>query len=124
MLFILPVVMYYQELISNGSTSPVILRDYVVAESINSGLDPQIMQNIAKCESKFRQFDSKGKPLMSPTSDVGLMQVNQVHWKRAKEFGLDIFNSAVDNMEMAKIIHKEQGYTAWSCYKKTATSDV
>jgi len=118
-MLILSVLLFYHNLIGSGDVSSTTLKDYVVVESLVSNLDPQIMLRIAKCESGFKQFDSGGKPLISPTSDVGLMQINQVHWKRAEKLGLDIFNSPVDNMAMAKIIHKEQGYKAWSCYNKT-----
>lgn len=91
--------------------------DYVIVDSIHSGIDSQTMKNIAKCESGYKQFEKDGSHLISLTSDVGLMQINQVHWKRAKSLGLDIFNSPIDNWEMAKIIYKEQGFKAWTCYK-------
>ena len=72
------------------------------------------MVSIVNCESGFNQFKN-GKPLISRTSDVGVMQINQVHWKRAKSLGLDIFNSASDNIRMGKLILKEQGIKAWTC---------
>lgn len=84
--------------------------------------DPR-MVNVAYCESRHRQFDDKGNPLISPTSDVGVMQINQLHWSRAKKLGLDIFNSVDDNIKMGRIIYDEQSITAWyalksDCYKK------
>ncbi len=69
---------------------------------------------IAKCESKLQQFKN-GKPLMSPTQDVGVMQINKVHWKRAAQLGLDIFYSTQDNITMGKLILRESGYRAWTC---------
>ena len=77
---------------------------------------------IAYCESKFKQFNSKGEPLISRTSDVGVMQINQVHWKRAKSLGLDIFYSTNDNIIMGKIILDEQGKKAWTCSRILAKS--
>jgi hypothetical protein len=71
---------------------------------------------IAFCESGFNQFKPDGSPLVSRTSDVGVMQINQVHWSRAKELGLDIFNSENDNIIMGKIILEEQGLSAWTCH--------
>ena len=115
---LLPILMWYQANMSLRFDDPVFMKDYVVVVSLYHGLDAQIMKNIVKCESQFRQFKADGTHLISLTSDVGLMQINQVHWKRAKSLGLDIFNSPIDNMEMAKIIQKEQGYTAWSCYNR------
>jgi hypothetical protein len=73
------------------------------------------MLGVVKCESNFRQFKN-GEPLMSPTSDVGVMQINQVHWKKAKELGLDIFNSVDDNIKMGRRIYDSQGIKAWTCY--------
>ncbi len=117
MISLIPVLLFYHLLIGKGDLSTTTIKDYLVAESINSNIDPQIVLSIAKCESGFKQFDAKGNPLMSSTHDVGLMQINKSHWKQAKDLGLDIFNSPVDNMEMAKIIYQSEGFKAWSCYK-------
>jgi hypothetical protein len=114
----LPIIAFYLSIISNGNVSPLVLQDYVIAQSIHSGIDSQTMKKIAKCESGFKQFKPNGEPLISPTHDVGLMQINQIHWNRAKSLGLDVFNSPVDNFEMAKIIYKEQGFKAWTCYNQ------
>lgn len=76
---------------------------------------PEMMKIVA-CESQFRQFKD-GKPLISPTSDVGIMQINQVHWKRADKMGLDIHGSVDDNIAMGKVILEEQGLNAWTCYR-------
>lgn len=78
--------------------------------------DQPAMSRVVKCESGFRQFNSDGLPLISPTSDVGVMQINQVHWKLAKSLGLDIFHSAQDNITMGRIVYKQSGLTAWSCF--------
>ena len=75
-----------------------------------------IMVQVAYCESKHRQLVN-GKPLISPTSDVGVMQINQVHWKEAKKLGLDIFYSEDDNIKMGRIVYEKQGVSAWTCYK-------
>ena len=79
------------------------------------------MIGIVKCESRFRQFNNQGKPLMSPTSDVGIMQINQANWKQAKNLGLDIFNSVDDNIKMGKYILKTQGIRAWTCYNQDSS---
>ncbi len=78
--------------------------------------DPRMI-DVIKCESNFRQFDSKGKTLRSPTSDIGVVQLNQVHWARAKKLGLDIWNSVDDNLKMGRIVYDEQGIEAWVCNK-------
>lgn len=78
------------------------------------------MTAIVRCESSFRQFDAQGKPLISPTGDVGVAQINIKTWgAEAKALGLDIYGSAADNLAMARIVLKEQGLTAWTCYNKS-----
>lgn len=94
---------------------PVILTiEQKVEQTFN---DPRMLK-IIQCESQWRQFELDGTPLISKTSDVGLLQINQVHWDRAKELNLDIFNSVDDNIKMAKIIYDEQGITAWTCFNR------
>jgi len=81
-------------------------------------LDEPRMLSVVKCESEFRQFKKNGDPLISPTSDVGVMQINQVHWKEARKLGLDIFNNEDDNIKMGRIVYEKQGINAWSCNSK------
>lgn len=73
------------------------------------------LYKIARCESGLKQFREDGKPLISPTHDVGILQINHTHWAEAKRLGLDIFGSEIDNIKMAKIILAQQGYSAWTC---------
>lgn len=90
---------------------PVTIREKVEREF----RDVPRMMKVVQCESKFQQFDSNGKTLRSKTSDIGIGQINQVHWKRAKSLGLDIWNSVDDNIKMMRIVYNEQGISAWSC---------
>lgn len=90
---------------------PLSIKDKVAREF----RDVPRMLRVIQCESKFRQFDSSGKTLRSKTSDIGVGQINQVHWKRAKALGLDIWNSVDDNIKMMRIIYEEQGIDAWTC---------
>lgn len=85
----------------------------IVAEAF---ADNPRMIDVIRCESNFRQFHN-GVPLVSRTSDVGVMQINQVHWPRARALGLDIFNSIEDNIAMGKIILREQSISAWTCHR-------
>ncbi len=89
--------------------------------------DPRMVP-VLYCESHLHQFwepgtPKAGKPKISPTGDVGVGQVNQTHWAKAKKLGLDIFNDEDDNLTMAKMVYDEQGIEAWSvfegsCYQK------
>ena len=108
-----------------ASTTPSVSPNLPVIATIQTKIlntfnDPR-MVNVAYCESKWKQLID-GKPYMSPTSDVGIMQINQIHWKEAKSLGLDIFNSEDDNLKMGKIIYDREGIEAWmalksKCYK-------
>lgn len=109
---------------ANIAGADVIRRDATIEENVAATFwdDPRMLP-VVKCESGFRQFKLDGNVLRSPTSDVGVMQINQVHWKRAKSLGLDIFNSISDNIRMGRIIYDEQGIKAWmafenACYYK------
>lgn len=73
---------------------------------------------VVACESHFRQFDKDGNPLISPTNDVGVMQINIPTWaEKAKDLGLDIYHSERDNIIMGRIVYDEQGISAWTCAK-------
>lgn len=98
---------------------PVTIKDKVIA------MFPDVprMIPVVHCESGnksnyARQFDGNGKPLRSNTSDIGVMQINQVHWKEAKNLGLDIFYSEDDNIKMGRIIYDIEGINAWTCNQK------
>ncbi len=76
------------------------------------------MVKIVQCESKFRQFDSRGNTLRSVTSDYGIMQIHLPIWgKKAKQLGLDIMGSIDDNIAMGRHIYEVQGIKAWACLK-------
>lgn len=94
----------------------IALKARVEAEFIET---PE-MSVVVRCESKYRQFDASGNPLESVTGDWGLTQINAKTWDaRAKAEGLDYKHSVDDNIAMAKIVLKEQGITAWTCYRLT-----
>lgn len=76
--------------------------------------DGDRMIQILTCESGMKQFADSGKVIRSPTSDIGISQINQVWWDKAIELGYDI-NKTVDNLEMARYIWGIQGFKAWVC---------
>lgn len=80
------------------------------------GKDAKRMEQIFTCESGMKQFDSKGKVIMSPTRDFGIAQINEKVWdKKAKQLGLDYKGSMIDNLQMAKYIYTQSGKGAWVC---------
>ena len=73
---------------------------------------------VVSCESHFRQFDKDGNPLISPTDEMGVMQINIPAWgEKGKALGLDIYHSERDNIIMGRIVYDEQGIGAWTCAK-------
>lgn len=60
----------------------------------------------------MRQFRDDGSVLISPTSDKGVMQINQVHWPEAEALGIDL-DTAEGNIAFAKILKARRGTADW-----------
>jgi hypothetical protein len=81
-----------------------------------------VMIAIAKCESRFRQFDSLGNPLDGGSGGmIGVYQVNAaVHAPLAKSMGMDI-NTLIGNLAYANYLFQQEGTAPWlassSCWK-------
>ena len=87
-----------------------------------------ILANIAGCESRFRQYDAKGKVLVGAVNkgDIGVMQINKYyHADKAKSLGYDI-NTPEGNMAYAKYLYEKEGTKPWdsssACWKNTDTA--
>lgn len=80
------------------------------------GSNWQTFHDLAFCESRNRQFDSKGAVITSSTKDYGYLQINQIWSAKADQLGLDFKSSLADNIRMAKYVYQQQGLKAWSCY--------
>ena len=81
--------------------------------------DYPAMIDVLRCESGFKQQDDDGNVLTSSTADYGIAQINLKTWgAKAKELGLDIFNSTQDNLKMARYILDNAGIKSWVCYNK------
>ncbi len=84
-----------------------------------------ILAEISKCESTFRQFDSKGNVIrgIENPDDVGLMQINLFyHGDTAKKLGYDLYT--VDgNLGFAQWLYEKYGSSPWvhssKCWKKS-----
>jgi len=76
--------------------------------------DP-LLVDIARCESRFRQYDTDGESLRGKInrSDIGLMQINEYyHADTAKKLGLDI-HTIEGNMAYAKYLYDKEGAQPW-----------
>ena len=77
---------------------------------------PEVLQRIANCESRNKQFDKNGNVLRGNQNrhDVGRFQINEKIWgKIASSTGYDIYTWE-GNTKMALYIYKKQGLNAWA----------
>lgn len=83
--------------------------------------NPDVMVRIADCESNMMQFSQTGTVLVSKTSDVGMFQINQVHWDNAKRLNIDIY-TLEGNLQYARYLYDRNGTGDWymskSCWNK------
>jgi hypothetical protein len=79
---------------------------------------PSALVCIVNAESGGRQFTSDGSPLISPTGDVGTMQLNLKTWlPLSQKMGLDIVHSEKDNITFGIYLYNKYGPTIWTTYK-------
>jgi hypothetical protein len=87
--------------------------------------DIPLMAEVAKCESRYRQFENDGSVFRGKINDrdVGALQINEYyHAERAKKLGYDLY-TLKGNMQYARLLYKEQGAQPWvsssPCWKKS-----
>ena len=92
--------------------------------------DIPVLAKIAKCESRYRQFNSEGEVLRGKQNryDRGVMQINVLyHAKTAEELGLDIHNID-DNVAYARYLYEKEGAKPWmsssTCWAKFHPSEI
>jgi len=84
-----------------------------------------IMAEVARCESRFKQFDNDGSIHRGVVNnkDLGVMQVNEYyHGKTADKLGLDLY-SIQGNVAYAKYLYEKEGTRPWAssspCWSKS-----
>lgn len=78
--------------------------------------DIPIMIEIAKCESRYRQFDENGNVLKGKVDnrDTGVFQINKhYHLDTALKLGLDIY-TLEGNMAYARYLYENEGSQPWN----------
>lgn len=92
--------------------------------------DIPILVEIAKCESRYRQFNSKGEILRGEQNslDRGVMQINlKYHAKTANKLGLDL-HDIEDNVAYARHLYEKEGVKPWmsssACWAKFKESEI
>lgn len=80
--------------------------------------DAPIMVDIARCESRLRQFDASGKVLKNPHSSAsGVFQVMaSIHAKGAARMGMDIYTTE-GNIAYARYLYDRNGTRDWNASK-------
>jgi len=83
-----------------------------------------VLVEIARCESQFRQFDSKGNVLKGKVNkgDLGLMQINKYyHADQAEALGHNL-RTIEGNLAYAKHLYDKEGVKPWksssNCWKE------
>ncbi|MEK7155945.1 MAG: peptidoglycan-binding domain-containing protein [Patescibacteria group bacterium] len=74
-----------------------------------------VMVDIARCESKFRQYTDSGNPLYGGYQGkmVGIFQVYEdIHAAYAKGLGMDIYTTD-GNMAYARLLYEREGTKPW-----------
>lgn len=92
--------------------------------------DIPVLADIAKCESRYRQFNSTGDVLKGKKNnyDRGVMQINVLyHAEDAEKLGLDVHNID-DNVAYARYLYEKQGAKPWmsssACWAKFNQSEI
>ncbi|MDP3874971.1 MAG: hypothetical protein Q8Q22_00405 [bacterium] len=93
-------------------------------------VDIPVLAKIAKCESRYRQFNSEGDVLKGEKNryDRGVMQINILyHAETAEGLGLNIQNLD-DNVAYARYLYEKEGAKPWmsssACWAKFNRSEI
>src|SRR3989338_6522905 len=108
-------------LVPNVSGESITVEEYVR----NYFSDIPIMIEIAKCESRFRQYDKNGNVLRGEENnlDRGVMQINEFyHGEDSDKLGYEIL-SIEGNTSYARHLYEKYGVRPWKssakCWSKT-----
>lgn len=92
--------------------------------------DIPILVEIARCESHYRHFNSKGGVLKGNEDqrDTGVMQINLFyHAKALEQLGLNIQNLD-DNVAYARYLYEKEGAKPWmassACWAKLKQLEI
>ena len=86
---------------------------------------PAILEKIAYCESRGRQFDENGEVIRGEHNpdDIGKYQINLENWgAEAKKLGFDLFTEE-GNRAMALELYRRQGTRPWFWSKHCWSKD-
>lgn len=81
--------------------------------------DAPILIEVAKCESRMRQFDKRGEVFRGEANpyDVGVMQINEFyHLDRSEKLGFNI-HTVEGNLGYARLLYEKEGTKPWKASK-------
>lgn len=122
------------------SPAPAATPTHLTATEVYA-LVPQL-RVIAACESTGsptgtpRQFNAFGTPLwgnnpitgMVEKKDVGELQIDYIHFPETKALGLDVINSADDNVYYGYLLFQQYGTSPWvaskNCWAQTVQNST
>ena len=92
--------------------------------------DIPVMIDIAKCESRFKQFDKDGSVHRGVVNDqdVGVMQINEhYHLETSTKLDIDIY-TVEGNVAYAKYLYEKEGTQPWvsssPCWNKSKNAKL
>lgn len=111
---------------STSSVEVKIAKSMTVEEYVRSYFsDIPVMAEVARCESKFRQYDKGGDVLRGEQNslDRGVMQINEYfHGEDSQKLGYDIM-TLEGNTAYARYLFEKYGVKPWQsssgCWGKT-----
>lgn len=123
---ITPEVIQTKDVLPSEAKKELIERSITVEEYVRSYFsDIPVMVEIAKCESRFRQYDKNGDVLRGEVNnlDRGVMQINEYyHNEDSEKLGFDIL-TLEGNTAYARYLFEKYGVKPWSsssrCWAKT-----
>jgi hypothetical protein len=102
---------------TSTATSTPVYNQVIVEQLVRDYFkDIPVMIDIAKCESKFRQFTDSGAPFRGGVGGgmIGVFQFyEQVHQAPARALGLDLA-TLEGNIAYARHLYTESGSTPWA----------
>lgn len=113
--------------VSTSTTNSRLSQQEIEAKVRTYFADTPVMIEIARCESKFRQFTDAGNVFYGGAGGgmVGVFQFfESIHKAPARALGYDLA-TVEGNLGYAKHLYNEQGTTPWqSCVPATPVLDV
>jgi hypothetical protein len=114
-----------------AKTNTTKIPELIYKKSKEQGVDANLTQAIAFCESTNRQFNADTGTVLrgkQNPSDVGLFQINErYHLKKSLELGFDIY-TVEGNIDYALWLIKTQGVQPWKwsqpCWSQRINSVV